>query len=1060
MSDQNTILERYAKWVYKRRWYIISITLLITLLLGLGALKLKLNTSLRIWFEEGSQEVIQYDNFRSRFAQDNNVIVVFKDERGVFNSDAITVIERLTEKFWTTKYISRVDSLTNYAHTYVDGDSLEIKDLIESRIPTLSQLNKLLKPYFNSPEKGLDDLKDRERLLTNGLSVFYSYDPSLFMSMLKNEAMKTSKDYVIGLLAEVIRKKPLSKGEMIRFIHRFITKDPEFLDRLIRRFYVTEKEIYDFLMKSVTDNATEAKQVAKKLMTSKIGINKLLDTLLEARKKKKRSFVTKIWFQLFSHLDRNISKELIIQYLRSILDKLPPSKEEIIDLITPHIKVLDERKLFVEALERILPPYYDEKTIQDWMTGSSVRSDDLTIFSEMLLAMLPLTEKELKGFMQKHFKDQRAFSELKTILFYTKEELKEKEKIALSEKQVKNVYISEDGKVAVLLLTPQLPDFAQDKNLDLYHRIHTILDAEKKQSGYEFYVGGIPEMSVAYEKYMYEDMKLLMPLIVIFILLTMLLLFRSLAGLFAPMLVIIFATIGTLGLSWLVGFDLDSMSTMAPQVLMAIGIADSIHILTLFFRELQQGKSQKEAMIHSLKLNFLPCFLTSITTSIGFISLLSSISPPIRVFGMMIAVGSLLAFIITVTFLPALLSVLKYSPTRKYHGEQSKNWSTWLGQFVARHRNPIIVSSILFTLTLSYFIFGITPDNNPAAQFKASTSLRKSMDFIDHHIKGSYNIEIMMDTQKAKGIHDIRFLQKVDALQNYIETRITKDENLPFEIGSTSSIVNIIKTLHQKMNGDNPDYYKIPDDPQKNTSKQIAEYLFMFTSSAPQGRGLNNQITADHRMMRLTVRHPITSSENTKKLIERIKSYCKQKLPDTIVHVTGQIAIFAYMEVKMTLNMLKGLAIAFIVITFVLMITFRSIKIGLLSLIPNIIPLLAMFGLIGLTEIPLDGGLTMVALVTLGIVVDDTVHFITKYLRSRHQGKTVLESIYQVYYDVGAAIVFTTMILSVGFAILIFSNFGMNTNFGIFTSITLIVALIMDLLLLPAILLLLNMKKF
>ncbi|HEO64902.1 MAG TPA: hypothetical protein ENI73_03430, partial [Spirochaetes bacterium] len=618
---------------------------------------------------------------------------------------------------------------------------------------------------------------------------------------------------------------------MISFIHRFITKDPKFVDRLTRRFYVTEREIHDFLMKSVTNNSIEAKRVAKKLMASKVGMNQLLNTLLETRKKKEPSFVTKIWFQLFSHIDRNISKNLIIQHLRSIIDKLPPSKEEIIDLITPHVKVLDERKLLVEALKRVLPPYYEDKVIEDWLTGPMTQEDYLTLFSEMLIAMLPMTEKELKGFVTKYIKDRKGFLEIKRMLFYSNEELRKKRKIALSEKQVKNVYISEDGKVAVLLLTPQLPDFAQDKNLDLYHRIHAILNTEEQRSGYKFYVGGIPEMSVAFEEYMFEDIKLLVPLIIIFILLTLLFFFRSFAGMFAPILVIILSTIGTLGGSYLMGFDLDSMSTMAPQVLMAIGIADSIHILALFFRELQQGKSKKEAMIHSLRLNFLPCFLTSITTSIGFISLLSSISPPIRVFGMMIAVGSLLAFIITVTFLPALLSVLKYSTTRKYHGQESKNWSTWLGHFVTRYHNLIIVFTLLFTLVLGYFIFGITPDNNPAAQFKASTSVRKSMDFIDHHIKGSYNIEVMLDTRKAKGIHDIRFLQKIDSLQKYIETRITKDENLPFEIGSTSSVVNIIKTLNQKMNGDNPDYYKIPDDPLKDTSKQIAEYLFLFTSS-------------------------------------------------------------------------------------------------------------------------------------------------------------------------------------------------------------------------------------
>ncbi len=1059
MANSNNKTERYALWIYKRRWYVISITLLITLSLGLAALNLKLNTSIRIWFEEGSQEVIQYDKFRNLFAQDNNVIIVFKDERGIFNPDAIAVIERLTREFWATKYISRVDSLTNYAHTYVDGDLLEIKDLIESRIPDLKSFAEVFSPYLHSSERGLHSHKHVISIVGDVLGTIYSYDPSLYKLMSKNQAMKTSKDSLLGFLVEIMRKKPISKEEMIRFIQQYITKDRQLLDKLMNLFYVTEKEIYDFIIKSVTDKESEARTFAKKLIESKVGMNQLLIPLLEARKKDKRSFVTTIWYQLFTHLDRKLSKELIIQHLRSIMDKLPPSKEELIDLITPHINVLDERKLLVEALKRVLPPYYEDKVIEGWLTDLMTQKDYLTLFSEMLIAMLPMTEKELEGFITKYIKDQKGFLEIKRMLFYSSEELKEKKKIALNEKQVKNVYISEDGKVAVLLLTPQFPDFAQDKSNDLYHRIHKILDTEEQRSGYKFYVGGIPEMSVAFEKYIGEDTKIIMPLMVVFILLTMLFLFRSLAGMIAPMLVIFLSTIGTLGIAYLIGFDLDSMSAMAPPVLMAIGIADSIHILTLFFREFQQGKSRKEAMIISLKLNLLPCFLTSITTAIGFLSLLSSISPPIRVFGMMVAIGSLLAFIITVTFLPALLSVLKYSKKRKYHGEQSRTWANRLGHFVVRYRKPIIISTITFTFSLCYFILRITPDNNPASQVKENTSIRKAMDFIDQHIKGSYNIEIVLDTQKDKGIHDYRFLEKVDSLQGYIETQLVKDENLPFSIGSTSSVVNIIKTLNQKMNKDDPIYYKIPNDPHKDTAKQIAEYLFLFNSSAPSGRGISNQITLDHKMMRLTVRYPITSSENTKKLIDRIKAYCKKELVGTLVHVTGQVSIFSYMDVKMTINMLKGLAIAFILITLVLMITFRSIKIGLLSLIPNILPIIIMFGLIGLTDTPLDGGLMMVALVTLGIVVDDTVHFIAKFLRSRHQGKSVLESIFQVYYDVGAAIIFTTVILSAGFGILIFSNFGMNTNFGIFTSVTLIAALFMDLFFFPSILLLGTGKK-
>jgi len=487
---------------------------------------------------------------------------------------------------------------------------------------------------------------------------------------------------------------------------------------------------------------------------------------------------------------------------------------------------------------------------------------------------------------------------------------------------------------------------------------------------------------------------------------------------------------------------------MIPTILMAVGIADSVHILTIFFRELHHGKSRKESMIISLKLNLLPCFLTSITTSFGFMALLTSVSPPIRVLGVVVALGSIIAYVVTVTLLPALLTVLRFSENTTHHKDQATRWTKGLGNFVIKYRNLILSVTTVIVIIFSYFITQIHVNNNPVDYFKKGTYFRDAMDFIDDNIKGANLIEISIDTMENDGIKEPAFLHKVDRFQQFLET--TKK----FKIAHTSSLVDILKTVNRRLNQDKEEAYIIPDN-----KKLVAENLFLYTSSVPFGRNLNNQINVNQSAIRLTIRRANTSSEDNLMVINSIKEYMHKNMPEYDYHVTGRAVIFSYTTPKVTRNMVYGLIIALIVITVTLILTFRSISMGLLSLIPNISPLLMMFGLVGVTNTDFNMGLSMVSVIALGIVVDDTVHFLTKFLRSRRQNKPMLASIYQVFNDVGTAIIFTSIILTMGFGIFVFSNFLFNSRFGTFTAFTMVVALIMDIIFLPALLLLKVSKK-
>ncbi len=1278
-EEKETRTGRFAHWIYRWRWLVIIGTLVSVIGIGYGASKLKMNTSYRVWFNEGSDRVHEYDKFRKRFAQDNVLLIAFERKNGIFNSETMTLIQRLTKAFWKTKYVTRVDSLTNYSHTYVytkDGeDNMNVKDLIEAKVPDHKELKDLFTEYASSdspitlgkspgaaPSTNIS--KQRDDLIIDLLHDHLPYSKeklTKYLTFGSDNTSFNSEELTDLIAATLILKLPMNKSELKDFIHQHIIsldqiktdrfeseilkkisieKDKKLIlsayhkdikkdyyvytdsgqrskitdilrsvqfkeqleiDQLMDKFFTTVKEVQSFLLESglkdvpdeidmitfekdILKNIPKEKDkqniltyyskdnkkkayilkkdltaekrttisnilksiqfnsiLAQKVLKSKGNLNKLVTPYL-AKQQESTAWGEGVGW-VFPHLSRKQSSEQIVGDLRYFLDKLPPSHDQLVKLIRPHVtdyflktddvNKIGPNKVLLAALGKALPPHYTEEKLSEWLNSKELTQESYTdLLTEVFTARLPLYEPEVKTFIKKYIKNDQLYDVLKPKLFYTANELEEKGKIALSEKLVRDLLVSKDGKTTQIIITPKLPDNAQRESLYFLSRINTILKKEndrQKALGTEdkFHIAGLPQMVVAFSDYIQKDMGLMLPMMFIFILLTMLYLFRpgwgfigitsvivvffvmalifnvtmkvgmdiaafqalkvllllvvlaelvhfsvlfireyrqsgsiwkaflqalfkvldSMWGMISPILVVIFSIVVTMGVTGFIGYELNNITSLVPQILMAIGIADSIHILSIFFRELRHGKSKKESMITSIKLNLLPCFLTSVTTSLGFLSLLASISPPIRVLGVIIAIGSLLAFIITVTFLPALLSVLPFSKKVGHKKEESMAWTRSLGHFVIQKRTPILVTVSLITVVFTFFITMINVDNNPVNYFKKGTYFRDAMDFVDEKIKGANIIEVSINSMKEDGIKDPKFLKKVEKFQKYLEKEPT------YHVSHTNSLGDIIKTVNQRLNKDEKVYYKIPD-----VRKELAEDLFLYTQSVPFGRDINNQVNVNQSTIRLTVRRPSTSSEEGLRVMAGMDDYIAKNMSEYETHVTGQMAIFNYIAPKMSSGVIIGLGIAIVVITIILMITFKSIKMGLLSLVPNVIPLLLMFGLVGITGTDFNIGLSMVAIIALGIVVDDTIHFMTKYLRARKMGKSIVESVYQVFHDVGSAILYTSVVLSLGFGIFVFSSFGMNKDLGVFTAFTMMVALVLDLLFLPA-LLLLRAKK-
>ncbi len=1044
--------ERYAEWIYRFRWPVIAGTIVFVALMSLGMGFLRLNTSDRVWFNEGSSIVTEYDDFRKRFTEDDALIIAFEHKEGIFNNDTLLMIQGLSDQFWKTKYVTRVDSITNYSHTYVytdaEGEHLDVKDLIEAKRPTHQELKALFSEYMSDQNISTR----RNNLLIDLLSDHFPYTREEWSKYLKAvHGPPLTKEEMVDLTAEtLLARLPLSRQEFASFVKGHITKDPLIVKKLMDKFFPTVKEVKGFLLDNGVEEPTKALELAQKIIQKKMGLNRLVSPYLP-KKTLDDSFKQRVLMWVFPQISKKQTAGEVVSELRYFLDKLPPNKKELAEMISPYISGNNPSNILVEALQASFPRYRTREKLKGWLISSKLsREDLLEMTTEVFLQKLPLARKEVKQFIKRHVGVQDLEplrGALGKMLFYSKDELKEKEKIALNEKLVKDRFISADGKTAQILITPKLSDKAQVQGLDFLTRIKSILKKEKARQAklgyqYKFHVAGLVEMTAAFNEIMEKDM-IMYPIMFLFIFLALFYLFRSVWGMLIPILIVVFSIFVTMGITGFVGYELSMISFMSVQVLLAIGIADSIHLLSVFYRELHHGKTRKESMVISLKMNLLPCLLTSVTTSVGFISLLTSVSPPIRVLGVMVAIGSLFAFVITITLLPALISVLPFSRKTTHHKERSLKWTRGLGHFVIGYRKPILISLTAMTLIFGYFISEIKTDNNPMDYISKGNTYRNAMEFIDEKIKGINLMEISIDTKKPDGIKDPEFLKKLSRFQDYLMKEPT------FKVTHTNSISDIIKTLNKQLNQNDPDYYKIPND-----RKVLAENLFMYTQSVPFGRDLNNQINVDQSAIRLTIRRANTGTSESYEVIQVMKAYLNKNMKDYEVHITGRNTVFTYTDPLILKNMLMGLAIAILAITLILIFTFRSVKIGLLSLIPNVTPLLLMFGLIGLTGTTLDIGMSMVAMIALGIVVDDTIHFMSKYLRAERMGKSIVESIYQVFHDVGSAIIFTSVVLSVGFGIFVFSDFQYSVRFGVAIAFTMIVALVFDLLFLPALLLL------
>jgi predicted RND superfamily exporter protein len=530
------------------------------------------------------------------------------------------------------------------------------------------------------------------------------------------------------------------------------------------------------------------------------------------------------------------------------------------------------------------------------------------------------------------------------------------------------------------------------------------------------------------------------------VLLIMVLLLRSFSGTFATLVVIIFSIAGTMGAVGWFGFYLTGPSVSAPTMIMTLAVADCIHILTSYYYEMRQGTAKKEALQESLRVNFKPILLTSITTAIGFMSMNFSDSPPFRDLGNMVAIGVMLAFVFSITVFPALLMLLpvkasKISPERNY-GIMEK-----FAEFVVEKRKVLLPTTAVIIVALASFLPQNKLDDNFVEYFDTTVPFRIATDFMEENLSGFSSIEISIDSRVSGGINDPKFLNTVSDFSEWLRAKEVTDH--------VSTLSDVLKRLNKNMHADDQAFYKLPEDRELS-----AQYLLLYEMSLPYGLDLNNQLNVDKSSTRVIGTFKNLTSVEQIELEENMYQWFATNAPDYQVSISSPTLMFAHIGQRNITSMLFGTTVALILISLLLGLALRSVRYGVISLLPNLIPASVGFGLWYFMDGQIGLALSVVAGMTLGIVVDDTVHFLTKYKHARDKySKSSEDAVKYAFSSVGRALWITTLVLVAGFMVLAQSTFSLNADMGLLTAVTIAVALIVDFLFLPPLLMLLDGNK-
>jgi len=660
-----------------------------------------------------------------------------------------------------------------------------------------------------------------------------------------------------------------------------------------------------------------------------------------------------------------------------------------------------------------------------WQTPYSLRVDSVTNFQHTYADADDLVVENL----------------VEDALSFGPEQIERVKAVALAEPSLLNRIISPSGHVTGVNVTIHLPEIAPQAEVpEVISFVRGLAsEYEAKYPQIKIHLTGILFMNNAFTEASQSDFATLVPIMFLVILVLVGLSVRVISGTIATLLVIIFAIISAMGLAGWVGIKLSPPTASTPTMVMTMAVAHCVHVLTNFLQNYRLSQDKAQALTESLRINMQPVFITSMTTAIGFLSMNFSDAPPFRDLGNMVAMGVMTGYLLSVTLFPALIMILPVKPPK----QDSKGllFMQALGNFVVVQRARLMWVMLAVVVTLVMFIPANELNDEFVNYFDETIEFRTDTDYITDNLTGMYQISYSLGAGESGGISEPVYLATLEEFAEWY-----RQQPGVLHVGV---FTDVMKRVNRNMHGDQPAWYRIPD-----LRELAAQYLLLYEMSLPYGLDLNNQINLDKSATRMDVSLKSLSTNQLLALESRAQQWLHQNAQSSM-HGSGAspTIMFAHIGYRNVRSMLLGTVIALVLISIILVFTLRSLKMGVISLIPNLVPAAMAFGLWGMFVGQVGLALSVVVGMTLGIVVDDTVHFLSKYQRGRReQGLSSQDAVRYAFSTVGMALWVTSLALIAGFLVLSLSAFELNSSMAKLTATTIMLALVADFLLLPTLL--------
>ena len=618
--------------------------------------------------------------------------------------------------------------------------------------------------------------------------------------------------------------------------------------------------------------------------------------------------------------------------------------------------------------------------------------------------------------------------------------------IALSNREIAGRLVSRDGRLAGLVVSLALPDKDRElKKVEAVNALHVIVNGQRTANpDITFHIYGELLLDQTIRGALDEDMSVLAPIAFVTMMVVAIVVLRSVWGVLGILAMLVAVMTSGFGFAGWSGLKFYAESAAALFVLMAIAVAHSVHLIQGMTKSMQRGMERKAAILHALKINVRPIFLTSITTAIGFLSLNFSEMPPFRVMGNIVAFGSMCAFVYSITLLPALLSMMPMRTPVKQENEVE--FFDRLGNFVVSKSRILLGVFGVLSLVSAIGVSRIELNDNNLKLLDDSYELRRSADFINRNFSGLDTFEYSLSAGREGGITDIDYLRQVDSFSEWLREQP--------EVSHVTLIADVLKRLNQNLHGDADGTHTLPE-----TSDLAAQYLVLYEFSLPVGLDLNNFIKFDRSATRMTVVVELMSVREQIELDDRALAWLQKNAPEIQSRATGVTVVSAYSVMRNIVKMLMGTVIAMFIVSLILIFFFKSIRLGLLSLVPNFLPAIMAMGVWGYSVGTVSIAASIVTAIAFGIIVDDTIHLLSTYLRTRDDGKSPAEAVTSALKQVGKPLFITTLIFALGFLVFAASGLATNQTLGALVGLTIVIALIADFLLLPPLLMVFERRK-